>query len=476
MNENFRDKFYFSHLQKQEVKSNKGITLIALVITIIVLLILAGVSISMLVGENGIITQAQKAKNETERAAQKEANSINEIENMMNEMINENMLTDKTPGVMEGDGSTENPYIINSIEDLVVFAYDVRNGKTYKDKTIKLGRTLDFSNNNSYVEAYRSDYGEYGYEGKLKEMLSNNRGFLSIGKSFFSELESETKKGFEGVFDGNNNKIKNMMMHVDKNTAVESDKDVFASIAMFSINKGEIKNLGIENIRLYVESDINKFTNVGSLIGINFGKVTNCYSTGTVECKSAHWSVNIGGLVGANNGRIECSYNEANIKTINIGNVNTQIETRIGGLLGINEIEGILDNIYNIGTVDSKAPTNMIRMDIYCGGLTGRNLGTVQNGYNIGDVKYSGLENEQLIIFIGSTIGSENFSEASNKNLYYLQNTVNGSISNLNKYGIEKTKEQLKTQEFLRELKGDSQEDIWRIDENQNNGYPIIIK
>ena len=45
--------------------SMKGITLIALVVTIVVLLILAGVSISMLGGENGIIKQAQKSKNET---------------------------------------------------------------------------------------------------------------------------------------------------------------------------------------------------------------------------------------------------------------------------------------------------------------------------------------------------------------------------------------------------------------------------
>lgn len=42
--------------------NNKGITLIALVITIIVLLILAGVSIAMLTGENGIIKQANTAK------------------------------------------------------------------------------------------------------------------------------------------------------------------------------------------------------------------------------------------------------------------------------------------------------------------------------------------------------------------------------------------------------------------------------
>lgn len=50
-------------------KSAKGITLIALVITIIVLLILAGVSIAMLTGENGILTQAQNAKKATERAS-----------------------------------------------------------------------------------------------------------------------------------------------------------------------------------------------------------------------------------------------------------------------------------------------------------------------------------------------------------------------------------------------------------------------
>ena len=54
-------KFKESRLKKLK-KSSKGITLIALVITIIVLLILAGVSIAMLTGENGILTQATEAK------------------------------------------------------------------------------------------------------------------------------------------------------------------------------------------------------------------------------------------------------------------------------------------------------------------------------------------------------------------------------------------------------------------------------
>ena len=58
---------------KDAKNSNKGITLIALVITIVVLLILAAVSIATLTGQNGILTQASNAKTNTEIADEKEA-------------------------------------------------------------------------------------------------------------------------------------------------------------------------------------------------------------------------------------------------------------------------------------------------------------------------------------------------------------------------------------------------------------------
>ena len=54
------------------MKRNKGITLIALVITIIVLLILAGIAIAMLSGENGILKKAAEAKTKTEQAQKEE--------------------------------------------------------------------------------------------------------------------------------------------------------------------------------------------------------------------------------------------------------------------------------------------------------------------------------------------------------------------------------------------------------------------
>ena len=57
---------------KLNLKERKGITLIALVITIIVLLILAGVSIAMLTGQNGILTQAQSAKTTTDNKSAEE--------------------------------------------------------------------------------------------------------------------------------------------------------------------------------------------------------------------------------------------------------------------------------------------------------------------------------------------------------------------------------------------------------------------
>ena len=63
------------YLEVNEMRINRkerGITLIALVVTIIVLLILAGVSISMLTGQNGILKRVVEAKEETEIANKNE--------------------------------------------------------------------------------------------------------------------------------------------------------------------------------------------------------------------------------------------------------------------------------------------------------------------------------------------------------------------------------------------------------------------
>ena len=84
---------------------NKGITLIELVVTIVVLLILAGVSISTLIGENGIITQAQKSKEQTEIGREKEYISlaVADIKSNQNDINRDNLqeALDKIAGINE---------------------------------------------------------------------------------------------------------------------------------------------------------------------------------------------------------------------------------------------------------------------------------------------------------------------------------------------------------------------------------------
>ena len=66
------------------LRGQKGITLVALVVTIIVLIILAGISISLILGDNGIITKAKEARNAQANAEAYENNAFKGFENELN--------------------------------------------------------------------------------------------------------------------------------------------------------------------------------------------------------------------------------------------------------------------------------------------------------------------------------------------------------------------------------------------------------
>ena len=71
-----------------ETKEMKGITLVALVVTIVVLLILAGVSINLVLGDNGIITKAKEAETKSAEASQNDLIGMNELAQQLEEQIN----------------------------------------------------------------------------------------------------------------------------------------------------------------------------------------------------------------------------------------------------------------------------------------------------------------------------------------------------------------------------------------------------
>ena len=73
---------------KRNYSNQKGITLIALIVTIVVLLILAGVSVNAIFSENGIIKRAKDAQNKMDQATQNDLDSINELNNWIDGKIN----------------------------------------------------------------------------------------------------------------------------------------------------------------------------------------------------------------------------------------------------------------------------------------------------------------------------------------------------------------------------------------------------
>ena len=85
---------------KKNYLKQKGITLIALVITIAVLLILAAVSISALFGDSGIIDRAKEAQNETNQATERDKKEIKELSNWLDSKISK---TTKKPLITDSD-------------------------------------------------------------------------------------------------------------------------------------------------------------------------------------------------------------------------------------------------------------------------------------------------------------------------------------------------------------------------------------
>ena len=78
------------NLKTNNKRTQKGITLIALVVTIVVLLILAGVSLNAIFSENGIINRAKDAQNKMDQATQNDMTGLNELDKLISS------LTDKT--------------------------------------------------------------------------------------------------------------------------------------------------------------------------------------------------------------------------------------------------------------------------------------------------------------------------------------------------------------------------------------------
>ena len=501
---------------KERETKNKGITLIALVVTIVVLLILAGVSISMLSGEDGIINQAQNAKNKTNEAAKNEQLDLARQEDLINETLDGvevEQVTDTAPGVLEENGTE---YTINSIEDLVFFAYDVTNGNNYEGKTVKLGINLDFNSTKSYVDQFRTDYGEYGYDGELKTLLTSGEGFIPIGTIYDRDI---SMNHFYGTFDGNYNTIYNLYQNIE-----ESDKVLIAGL--FGTNMGTIKNLQIKNANLRGITN-NMHILMGAIAGRNSSCIENCSSTGNININAnGVRGIYLGGISGQGDVQLEGEsinkcYSKMNIKVevtnsnkinasgiwggsaglikncyfngkidvtslsdvskfvngignaeeiencYNAGTLIVRTEDTIEGvgayISGIGGENSNISNCYNIGTIESFNPANHV------GGITA-NLqnSSITNCYNSGKITVEGTHN-----IYGSLIGTANNSTINNSK--WLLNTAPSAIGSLQGTTIDNSERIDTIEEMPSVLEIINGEGVFKEDTNNiNNSYPIL--
>ncbi len=125
-------------MKNKFMKKQNGITLVALVVTIVVLLILAGITIMYTMGDNSIFGKAQEAKEKTAEAVKNEREHMNQIDNMVNEYLN---------GTGNGGTNTPTEVPIESIKSdwttIEKIAKEIAKDNTITSETEEVKVTID---------------------------------------------------------------------------------------------------------------------------------------------------------------------------------------------------------------------------------------------------------------------------------------------------------------------------------------------
>ena len=431
----------------------------------------------MLTGENGVLTKATDAKREWELAEEDEENKLTNMEEIMNSILGEETtVKDSNPGELAGSGTEEDPFLIESIEDLVAFSNNVNAGEKYEGKVISLHQTLNFSSDNSYVDPNRTDFGDINGNNKIETLkieLTSGRGFNPIGKvesiqggsDDFGIEPSLIGKSFKGIFNGNEKAIKELYINV------ETDK-YSEGIGLFGWNEGTIKNLittGTINDKVGVRC--------GGISGFSNGNIENCINN--IDVTSTYAGAGIaGGVLGSvtiknavNNGKIVSEHmaggiigatdnEEMKSQEIviiqNSINKNEIIGASVGGILGQAKDTNVnIEECYNEGKITAMH---------YGGGIAGEvSNGTyedleakISKSYNNGEVVNQNTNlDEEYTENIGGIVGylyawgSSNYAQVDNcynkgklTNIYTTGGIVgkcdaySGNIKILNSYNL----------------------------------------
>ena len=157
------------------MKKNKGITLVALVVTIVVLLILAGVSINLVLGNNGIISKAKDAETKSAEASQNDLIGMNELAQQLEEQINGS----SGNGGAGGSGAGTRVPAEATAETAPYFP---DNTFTKKEGTIDTGLVIQDASGNEYVWVVvpKSLYNNADYNSNNAKKPSSSTDYANI--------------------------------------------------------------------------------------------------------------------------------------------------------------------------------------------------------------------------------------------------------------------------------------------------------
>lgn len=298
-----------------------------------------------------------------------------------------------------------------------------------------------------------------------------------------------TNGGAGGLIGENNAAITNTIMTNKGEVHGNNSNDGSGTGGLIGTNSGAISYSSMTN---EVTGTVTGVYNVGGLIGVNKADITGgrdtvndkdsgyylnkIYNNGVINVGNytdadkdgkyefaASNGQNIGGLFGTNSGKVEAAYNT--------GAINASGSTNVGGIAGVNEQGGKLDQVFNtvMTGVDDKGNNvyGTITGKDNVGGLVGTNSGTLSNAYNT-----TGVEGAKGST--GNAVGV-NDTNGTIENIYASNtrgNLIGNSQGTINKaYSFSSSDEESTVVEFIDDVDTDKDGIKDRVDKDSYTGF-----
>ncbi len=268
-------------------------------------------------------------------------------------------------GFASGDGTEENPYIIETAEQLAYLAQRVCSGISYTGKHIALEADILLNSNTA-------NWDQWG-------TTPPRNSWLSIGNS--------AGHTFAGTFDGNGHKVKGMYISQTNGDYVGLFGHVSGNVSHVAVGSFHIKG------RDYV----------GGVTGYNAGTLEDCETVGSVNgvrtiSSSVSGTVHVGGVTGYNTGVVrDCEVygsvtGSCTASYSASSSARMSATTCVGGVTGYNT--GTVERCYiacsttnaNTSSASSTSSSAAASVTSFVGGVTGYNMGRVSKGTQTGDV------------------------------------------------------------------------------------------